>query len=245
MRIIFTVIFFMCLVRAYSDKQEVKMVYAKGNEVYNVFGYEHITSRLYIGDSISVKVLQGTQDTIQVWHPIYDSVEYVLIDTVKAIKVDSVYTVKNKEATGIFLIKQGKFIAYCLKNGNDYYLTEFVESLHDTLLSLYCTDINNDKKKEVIILYGNKKFYNYEVISFDKNMGLKYLLSKWKVPRPDYSGSLFKVRNNKAYLLYKFSKASNQKNYLKYGVINCTSDRESEFYFNPVSITTIEEWEKL
>jgi len=78
----------------------------------------------------------------------------------------------------------------------------------------------------------------------DKHSIFHRLYHRFKIHKPENTTDNFKIKDDRAYFLYKNNYGSN-KSFLKYGMIVFYEKDHSYLYFLPISITTKEQWDAL
>lgn len=228
-----------------SSNSEVKTVFSNNKQLFIVSHYESLEN-LSDKKIITTEIDSVTNKKYYQSHYVPDSTNYVYIDSLKTIEVDSVVFVGSEDKSGVFLIKKGKFIIFLLKKGNEYSLSSHRRHHNvGSLVNIIEADINEDKTKEIILVYGNQFYYNYDIMTLsDQYSEIFCLYSRYDISKPDNSSNIFKIRDNKAYFLYKNNNGLNN-SFIKYGMIDYYKKDHKDLYFRPISITTLEQWEKL
>lgn len=129
----------LCVFFSLSSKNEDITVFSKDKELFYVDqNFDHWFDK----ESVSIEIDSDTQKKYYYWHSVPDSINYVYIDSIKTIKVDSVVYVGSGEESGVFLIIKGKCIIFLQKKENNYEYTYYGWSLKEkTLICIFENDI--------------------------------------------------------------------------------------------------------
>lgn len=243
MRIFIILVIISTCISLSSKNYEEKTVFSKDNELFCVEG---TFDNIFVKDSVFIKIDNDTKEKYYCWDFVPDSINYVFIDSVKTIKVDSVVHVGSGDKSGVLLIIKGKGIILLKKEGKDYKKTYREWPLYGcTLTNIYEEDINADKKKEIIIVFGNESYYNFDIGEYsDEYSGFHSLYSRYRIRKPENTTDILKIRDYRAYFLYKNNNGL-KKSFIKYGMIDYYKNDHSDLYFLPLSITNLEQWNKL
>ena len=99
----------LCLFCPLIAKDEEKTIFSKDKELFIVSDSIGFSCP---EDSVTIESDPETKEKYYYWHSVPESIgeDYIYIDTLKTIKVDSVVYVSSKNKSGIFLIKKEKGI---------------------------------------------------------------------------------------------------------------------------------------
>ena len=178
----------------------------------------------------------------------YKNIEYpIWKEYSKEIRVDSVFTVcESTNNSLIVFIKDQEFIAYCFEKNGEISLTNLQTEEYDFLNNYYFLDINGDNKIDFVSIWGNESTYSISIYNYYERLS-KYV----EVFTYDFAyfalsdiDKIIKVKDNKLFNLYGVSLQSNEKQIMKYGLVDYSKDKTKEFFFRPISITSKEQWNK-
>lgn len=170
---------------------------------------------------------------------------YINYDDKFSSEFDSTFTIKMREETIVGFMKKDILIL-CRDIHDKLYLNQLIEQPESNFLKIIQYKIFNTPY--IITLWQGNENIIIHVVRITNNPSSLYnrlqletdlYLENSKVS--SISNDNIKIVKNKIYILYEYG-IKNNVNILKYGVLEITNDKSKEFYFRPLSVTTLEEW---
>ncbi len=174
--------------------------------------------------------------------------KYLLYDDKFSSEFDSTFTIKVREETIVGFMKKNILIL-CREIHSKLYLNQLIDHPESDFLKIIQYNIFNSSY--LVTIWQGKEYINIHVVRITNNTSS--LFNRLQLETDLYlensivsvvSKDNIKIVKNKIYILYEYG-VKNEMKILKYGVLDITNDKSREFYFRPLSITTLEEWDKI
>lgn len=169
-----------------------------------------------------------------------------LLDNSAIVEADSLIQYSDGADTLYVFTDKSRFIAFCSKRNNQYFMTE----IHDSgesgeIEEIFVDDFNHDSNIDFAFTEYNEAQSSFYIYSFDK-LQKKFIY----VLREDQLGGSeiiyfqnIHINNGIIYLAYQKHGSSIKK--VNIGIIDYSKDDSKEFFFRPLCILSIKKWEKL
>ncbi len=182
----------------------------------------------------------------------YDNVDYNISCSQKDFEYISKLNYSHPEINKMFslndtvlvFVRIEGFIAFCSKSNKSIDLLNFQYTPYQMFSDLFCLDLNEDNKYDIVVFFQDEDWKYILVLSFnDTEKKLDKVLYKqlYHFRNLGYYDDVT-IKNGKFYIVY--SPNEDGFDILKMGTIDFTNDESREVYFRPISITTIRKWKK-
>ncbi len=166
------------------------------------------------------------------------------VNNFDTIKSDSIIIVNDISNFLYCFVSTGSFIAFCTKQNEKYYMSEFHIFNYDSYLDEFQSgDINHDGNLEFAIVEGDEAGPTLYIYSYVKNIRkFQYVANCDDIGYALNDEKMITIKNGIVYLASSLGDPFSNK--VRIGFLDYSRDETKEIFYKPLKTITLKKWKK-